>query len=69
MAERHRVPEDVHLRIGLRLGIHALLGELLDFQRHDVGRFGFAARDAAKIFFGPGSSASSRLEIADQNQA
>ena len=49
MLERHRVPEDVHLRVGLGLGVHALLGQLLHFERHHVRRGLRAARDALEI--------------------
>ena len=67
VAERHRVPEDVHLRIRLRLGIHAFLGDLFHFERHDIRRFVRAARDAAKVFFRQRRRAVG-IEIADENQ-
>ena len=67
MPERHRVPIDVHLRIGVGLGEHALLGNLLHLERDHVRRLLFARRDAAKVtlrllggFLG--------LEVADQDQ-
>ena len=67
VAERHRVPEDVHLRIRLRLGIHAFLGGLFDFQRDHIRRGDFAARDAGKVFLRQRRGAR-HVEIADQNQ-
>ena len=65
--ERHRVPENVHLRIGLGLGVHALLRKLFDLERGDLRRVGFATRDAGKIFFSE-RLGFSRVEVAHQKQ-
>ena len=49
MPGRRSVPQDVHLRVGLRLGVHPFLDLLRHLQRDDLGRVFFSARDAAEI--------------------
>ena len=65
--ERHRVPEDVHLRVGLGLGVHALLGQLLDFERHDIRRRLRPARDALEVLLRQRLGLG-RLEIAHEDE-
>ena len=66
MAESDGVPEDIGLRICFRLGVHSFLGDLFDFQRHDVGRILLASRNPPEIFF---RQLHGRLflKVADQN--
>ena len=51
VAEWNGVIKNFHLRIGVHLGVHALLNGLLRLQRDEIGRIICAAWDAAKIFF------------------
>ena len=67
MLERHRVPEDVHLRVGFRLGVHPLLRQLLDFERHHVRRRLRAARDALEVLLRLRLGLV-RLEVAHENE-
>ena len=65
--EGHGVPQDVHLRVGVGLGIHPLLGQLLHFERHHVGRRPWAARNALEILFCQRLGVV-RIEVAHQDQ-
>ncbi len=58
---------NIDLRIGFRLGIHALLGKLLDFRSHNFRRIRFAARDAAKVFLRHRRNGI-RFEVAHEDQ-
>ncbi|OQC23387.1 MAG: hypothetical protein BWX68_02818 [Verrucomicrobia bacterium ADurb.Bin063] len=48
--ERHGMPQDIHLRIRLGLGVHALFGRLRHFRCDHVRRRPGAARDALEVF-------------------
>ena len=67
MPEGDGAPADVDLGIRLGLAIHALLGEMGDFERHDVGRLFLAARDAVEILLKLFHRLV-RLEVADEDQ-
>ena len=67
MAKRNRVPDNVDLRIRLRFGEHALLGDLFHFQRHHVGCGLVARRDPPEIFLRH-LRGLVRVKVADQNR-
>ena len=67
MPRRRRVPQDVHLRIGLRLGIHSLLNFLCHFLGDDLRRIALTPRDALEVALAQLGRLVG-LEVADQNQ-
>ena len=67
MPRRRRVPQDVHLRIGLRLGVHSLLNFLCHFLGDDLRRIALTPRDALEVALAQLGRLVG-LEVADQNQ-
>ena len=49
MPRRGRMPQDVHLRIGLRLGVHPFFHFLRHLSRDHFRRVFLSARDSAKV--------------------
>ena len=66
MTERHRVPDNVHLRICLSLTIQALLSYLFRFEGDHVGRRRAALWNTPKIFLRE-SRGIAGLKVSDKN--
>src|SRR5439155_6875708 len=66
VTERHRVPDNVHLRICLSLTIQALLSYLFRFEGDHVGRRRAALWNTPKIFLRE-SRGIAGLKVSDKN--
>ena len=67
MPGRRRMPQNIHLRVGLRLGVHSFFHLLRHLERDDLRRVSFSARNAAKVAFAQLGRLIG-LEVANKNE-